>query len=223
MDRKYKNTASKALTWLIIFFSLVALTISLVLTFVIGNDNTFVLIFFISLGVLEVPAILVPFIIMSSSRQTRRGKNKYELMMKKYSSLAHTHLIKNYEIDKDHKIENILITPYNVYLITSITYEGVINGMDSDVNWTQALKSQATRNAIPNPVKENMNLIELLKSKKKLDIDIVPVIVLLSSNRGYIISKYLYSPIQFESLITPSMKERYTPKEVETIYMNLTK
>lgn len=223
MNRKYHNSASRALTWLIIFFSLVAITVSLVLAFVIGKVETFVLIFFISLFILEGVALFVPFLIMSSSRQTRRGTKKYLDNIQKYSSLPQTHLIKNISLDKDHKIDYLLISTSSVYAINGVSYQGVINGMDSDDNWTQALRSQNTRNAFPNPIKKQLESIELLKAKYKLDIDIVPVVVMLSSNRGYIISKYLYSPIQFVSLLENNKVAKFKPNEVESIYVKLDK
>lgn len=217
--RKYKNTADKQTTWFVFFFALIALTASLVLAFIVGNyDGTkFVPTFFISLLPLTILFIIFALYITSSKVKAKRGNKKLTLVLDDFSNKYK--LLKDVKIDKDHKFDYVLLTPYELYGVTIKSYEGNISGLDSDQTWRQSLAFKKKKNAIPNPIKENLELGELFK--KKSGISLTPVVVLVSGNRGYIISEYLYSPNQLVDLVGTSREVKYQKNDIDDIVSKL--
>ena len=213
--RKYKNTADKQTTWFVIFFALIGITISLVLAFIVGNyDGTkFVPTFFISLLPLTVLFIIFALYITSSKVKAKRGNKKLTLVLDDFSNKYK--LLKDVKIDKDHKFDYVLLTPYELYGVTIKSYEGNISGLDSDKTWRQSLAFKKKKNALPNPIKENQELIELLKKEK--GVTLTPAVILVSGNRGYILSQYLYSPNQFETIVPINNPKKYKEEELEAI------
>ena len=213
--RKYRNTADRQTTWFVIFFALIGITISLVLAFIVGNfdGDKFVPTFFISLLPLTVLFIILALYITSSKVKAKRGNKKLALVLDEFSHKYK--LLKDVKINKDHKFDYVLLTPYELYGVTVKSYEGNISGLDSDQTWRQSLAFKKKKNALPNPIKENQELVELLKKEK--GVALTPVVVLVSGNRGYILSEYLYSPNQLESLVPVSSEKKYSEEALESI------
>ena len=213
--RKYKNTADKQTTWFVIFFALIGITISLILAFIVGNydGDKFVPTFFISLLPLTIIFIILALYITSSKVKAKRGNKKLLLVIDEFSSKYR--VLKDVKIDKDHKFDYVLLTPYELYGVTVKSYEGNISGLDSDKTWRQSLAFKKKKIALANPIKENQELIELLKKEK--GVTLTPVVVLVSGNRGYILSEYLYSPNQLESLVPVSSEKKYSEEALESI------
>ena len=211
MDNKhrYKNTGDKQTTWFVIFFVFIALTIALIAG-VIANvikEGLFIPVFFISLVPLAVIFILLALYITSSKVKDKRGKKKLELVLDSFS--------KKYVLVKDvDQLDYVLITPYRIYGITIKSYEGYISGLDTEETWRQAIAFQKKKNALPNPVKECIELSSKLAKRIKEEVE--PVVVLTSGNRGYIISNHLYSPNQLETLVNTS-KAKYTDNDIVRI------
>ena len=99
--------------------------------------------------------------------------------------------------------------------MTIKSYEGNISGLDSDQTWRQSLAFKKKKNALPNPIKKNQELIELLKKEK--GVTLTPAVILVSGNRGYILSQYLYSPNQFETIVPINSPKKYKEEELEAI------
>ena len=214
MEHRYKNTADKQSTWFVIFFILTAITLSIVLAIILSfiNKNYFIPTFFISLFPLLALAIALALYITSSKVKAKRGAKKLDLVIENFK--------KEYRVKENAEgFDYLLLTPYKICGITVKCYEGNISGMESDVSWRQSLAFKKKKNALPNPIKENEELINKLNKKYKFDAE--SVVVLISGNRGYINAKHLYSPNQLESLITPNDKRRYQEEDLEKIYHSL--
>lgn len=211
MDNKhqYKNTGDKQTTWFVIFFMFIALTIALIAG-VIANvikEDLFIPVFFISLVPLAVIFILLALYITSSKVKDKRGKKKLGLVLDSFA--------KKYVLVKDvDQLDYVLITPYRIYGIIIKSYEGYISGLDTEEVWRQSIAFQKKKNALPNPVKECIELSSKLAKRIKEEVE--PVVVLTSGNRGYIISNHLYSPNQLETLVNTS-KAKYTDNDIVRI------
>ena len=71
MERKYRNTADKQTTWFVIFFSLIALTISFILAFIF-NDH-FIIVLFATLIPLTTLLIILALYLTSSKVKGKKG------------------------------------------------------------------------------------------------------------------------------------------------------
>lgn len=212
-NHKYKNTADRQSTWFVIFFSLIALTISIgvaVIVEVTKNDY-FVLAFFLSFIPLTVIFIILALYITSSKMKNKRGLKKLNQVLEKYS--------REYVLVKDvDKLDYVLITPYKIYGFTIRGYEGDISGMENEDTWRQAIFMQKKKNALANPIKENIALVE--KLSKKINEEVEPITVLTSGNRGYINAMHLYTPNELDNLIDKS-KVKYSDKDIDRIKKTL--
>ena len=136
MERKYRNTADKETTWFVIFFSLIALTISFVLAFIFMDH--FIIVLFATLIPLATLLIILALYLTSSKVKGKRGIKKYDKVISTIETKYEGKLIRSVHLEGK-KIDHILICPYGVYVITLKNYEGSIYGLDTEKVWRQSL------------------------------------------------------------------------------------
>ena len=210
MEHKYKNTGDKQTTWFVIFFSLIAATVALIAALIVNHfrEDLFFVVFFATFFPLAVILIILALYVTSSKVKAQRGKRKFESVLEAFNK--HYLLYKGVE-----KLDYVLLTPFNVYGITVKSYEGSISGMESDESWRQELAFKKIKNALPNPITENVKLSEALG--RKLDIKVEPVVVLLSGNRGYLNTHYLYNPNELVNLVPTNGEVKYDEKKLREL------
>ena len=75
--------------------------------------------------------------------------------------------MKDIKIDNNHKIDYLLFTPFEIYSISVLAIPGYISGMESEDIWRQAIAFQKKKNALANPIKENMKLKQTIRESYK--------------------------------------------------------
>lgn len=206
---KYKNTGDKQTVWFVFFFALVGITIAAGISLIaeVIKKDMFAPVFFISFFPLIIVFILLALYITSSKVKNKRGIKKLNMVLDNYS--------KEYVLVKDsHKLDYVLITPYQIYGILVRGYEGNLSGLENEDTWRQSLAFQRIKNALPNPIKECIDLSN--KLSKHLKEEVEPVTVLTSGNRGYLNATHLYTPNELDHLVDTS-KVKYTDEDIVRI------
>ena len=94
--------------------------------------------------------------------------------------------------------------------------------MDSDEVWRQSFAFKKQKNALPNPVANYLTVIDNFKKKHDINVEVNPVLVLLSNNKGYINSKVLYAPSELGYLFD-NQAEVLSVKEIDSLLKKLGK
>lgn len=206
---KYKNTGDKQTVWFVFFFALIGITIAVGIGIIANviKKGLFAPAFFISFFPLIIGFILLALYVTSSKVKNKRGIKKLNEVLEKYS--------KEYILVKDsHKLDYVLITPYQIYGLLVRGYEGNLSGLENEDTWRQSLAFKKIKNALPNPIKECIDLSN--KLSKRLGEEVEPVTVLTSGNRGYLNATHLYTPNELDHLVDTS-KVKYNDEDLVRI------
>ncbi len=107
--------------------------------------------------ILIIGVIIISFKELRSNTDIKRALNR--LPKDKYMILKNVVLSSN---RKNHKIDNIIISKYGIFVIKYVYLSGKIYGDERENEWIQ-LKNNS-KNYFPNPVKENNSSIRVLAS-----------------------------------------------------------
>ena len=219
---KYPNRADKTMYWFLLLAAGIAINIGIVLVFVLkGFELDPRIIVGVSVGTIFLLFILFAIFILyktSPVRYTDRSKKKYDYeldhMESRYKDFG---FVRNID-----GIELLVISPYGLFAISSCSFEGRLYGMDSDEVWRQSFAFKKQKEALPNPVSKYLEVVDAFKKKHSLDVEVKPVLVLLSNNKGYINSKVLYAPSELEYLFD-NLSEVLSSKEIDSLTKKLGK
>ena len=215
-ERQYPNRADKIITLWLVFVAVIALHVAVAVGVILNLNNvSFEIGFAAIIGSFFV--VMIPFGILVSKlsapkRNTVRGKKTYDYMMEVFERNKENVIIKNID-----GIDNLLITPYGVYAISSVSFEGRIYGMDSEDYWRQSFAFKKKKNRLDNPAKAYLDTVTKFKKKHNLSLDIEPALVLLSNNRGHLISKVMYAPGELKYLVNINGEKVLSEKDIETL------
>ena len=221
-EHKYPNRADKTMYWFLLLAAGIAINIGIVLVFVLkGFELDPRIIVGVSVGTIFLLFTLFAIFILyktSPVRYTGRSKKKYDYeldhMKSRYKDFG---FVRNID-----GIELLVISPYGLYAISSCSFEGRLYGMDSDEVWRQSFAFKKQKVALPNPVSKYLEVVDAFKKKRSLDVEVKPVLVLLSNNKGYINSKTLYAPSELEYLFD-NLSEVLSSKEIDSLTKKLGK
>lgn len=219
---KYPNRADKTMYWFLLLAAGIAINIGIVLVFVLkGFELDPRIIVGVSVGTIFLLFTLFAIFILyktSPVRYAGRSKKKYDYeldhMQNRYKNFG---FVKNID-----GIELLVISPYGLFAISSCSFEGRLYGMDSDEVWRQSFAFKKQKNALPNPVANYLATVDKFKKKHGIELEINPVLVLLSNNKGYINSKVLYAPSELEHLFD-NQKEVLSGNEIDSLQKKLSK
>ena len=218
-NRKFHNRADRDATWLILLDVAIAITIALPLAFTFGESNTIMYIFFgVVIGVFLLLGGLTLYFI-APKRKMRRGLIRTTDGINYLKDNYEGKLYHDIKISDKLSIDNLLITPYGVFLIQVRTYLGYLSGIDSEKEWRQSIAFKKQKSPIPNPVKECLYIKDYLKDN--LGVDIIPMVILASGNRGYINSKYVYAPNELMNVLNPNDKKVLSEGEIKSLIKSL--
>jgi len=82
--------------------------------------------------------------------------------------------------DKTSQIDNVLLTPYGIFVIEAKNYKGFIFGSSMQQNWTVTTQSKNKRiNKYPfyNPIKQNITHVNYVKNVIKKEMPIYNIVV----------------------------------------------
>ena len=220
--RKYPNRADKVTWWFLLLAAGIAINVGLILLFTLNGLNVkFEIAFWPSFGAVFVIFISLMILILyrtSPVRYAGRGKKKYDYeldhLQAKYKDFG---FIKNVD-----GVDLLVVSPYGMYAISSCCFEGRLYGMDSDEFWRQSYAFKKQKTKLDNPCKKYLEKLEQFKKKYDIKMDVNPVLVLLSNNKGYINSKVLYAPSELENLFD-NQEEVLSGKEIDSLTKKFTK
>ena len=215
-NHKYPNRADKVTSWFLLLALGIAINIGIVVGFIVASFNIKSEVSFFSGATSGVVIFILLAILVlyktSPVRYAGRGKKKYEFeldhIQDKYKDFGY---VKNID-----EIDLLVASPYGIHAISSCSFEGRLYGMESDESWRQSFAFKKLKNALPNPVSEYVSKIDKFKKKYDIKLEVNPVLVLLSNNKGYINSKTLYAPSELENLFD-NLEEVLSSKEVDSL------
>ena len=220
-ERKYPNRADKLTTIFTILMGVVAFHVALIvltIVYIKGHSDIVMPVFFITLIGTFIPLFILVLYLTSNKKNLIKGRKAYEKEINVIKSHKGVKVVDNIE-----GIDHLFITPYGVYALKGVELQGKIYAMETEAHWNEPVPHSKEKKQIPNPIKEHHTSIDNLKKKYHLDIDIISVVVLVSNNHGHIIAKELYDPNELNKLINASNPVIYSDKEIESIYVKLTK